>query len=61
MKYVRNNGRLLEIYDLGEPLVVVQARDGGPPIKWAGGVFEDDDARVRLRAILDSGLYDRKI
>lgn len=59
MKLLRSNGRHLEIYDLGPLLMRISTIN--LPIKENGWkVIDDDQARAKVRALIDSDLYDVK-
>ncbi|HXJ66758.1 MAG TPA: hypothetical protein VNN79_23620 [Actinomycetota bacterium] len=60
MKLLYGNGRVLEARDVGPVLVRFRARAGGPPIKHNGyEILEDAEARDRLEAVRETGLYER--
>lgn len=53
----RSNGKSLRVYELGPLLMRVSARE--LPVKENGWhILENDDALARVRAMIDSGLYD---
>lgn len=62
MKLIRCDGARYEIWDLGTLLVRLQMRPDGAPIRAHGTrVVEDEEARAELRALLDTGAYDRDL
>jgi hypothetical protein len=61
MKLVICNGEKYEVWQTGALLVRLQMRPGGAPIRAHGTrLVQDDEARAELRALLDSGAYDRE-
>jgi hypothetical protein len=59
MKLLISSGRELTIRDVGDK-VLMEFHAGRVPLMPHGWhLLEDDDARVLVRDILDSGLYER--
>lgn len=62
VKLLIGNGRVLDVRDVGDTIMQIKARTGGPPIKVNGRlVMSDDDARALLKELLSSGWYDRTV
>jgi len=54
VKLLHCNGRELRVWDLGN--LIMRLRSGVYPMKLNGYVIEtDDEARARIRALLDAG------
>jgi hypothetical protein len=59
MKLVYSNGKKLEVYDLGPPVIAFRA--GSVPIKHNGyRIVEDDVAREIVRDVLKAGIYTKE-
>jgi len=59
MKLVYSNGKKLEIYDLGEPLMKFRA--GAVPIKYNGyRIVKDEVAKDIARDLLSLGVYKKE-
>jgi hypothetical protein len=57
---MHSTGKVLEVYDIQSPIMIF--RMISVPIKYNGYTFiEDDIARKYVRAIIDSGIYERVI
>jgi hypothetical protein len=53
-KLLVSNGKRLSVYDIGEPLMVIEAR--GCPLKDNGyKIMSNDEARARIRQYLQAG------
>lgn len=58
MKLIRSTGKILEIYDIQEPIMKFLAVN--IPLKENGyAIVGDDIARNKVRNIIDCGLYRR--
>jgi hypothetical protein len=55
MKWLRCDGRMFEVRDVGPVLMRLMALDGAPVAKSTNAVVEDDEARRTVREMLDSG------
>lgn len=57
MKLLRSNGRVLEVYDIGPILMRISTIN--LPLKENGlHILDDDQAREKVRELIDSNLYD---
>lgn len=59
MKLVYSNGKKLEVYDLGSPVIAFRAHE--VPLKYNGyRIVQDDAARDIVREVLKSGHYTKE-
>lgn len=58
MKWVLSNGKELAVRDCGPVLLRLSA--AAVPLPIVDEIEEDDAARERVRALIATGLYDRK-
>lgn len=57
MILIRNDGRVLEAYRLGDPILRIREVEGGPPVKCPGGMYSDEEARDIVRGLRSTGAY----
>lgn len=59
MKLIKSNGKRLDVYDIGEGPIMTLVADK-VPIKVNGVlVLKEDEARDVIRALLQTGLYEK--
>jgi hypothetical protein len=60
VKLLKGNGRVLEVWDVGEPIMRLYA--GSVPIKCPGWrLLEDNEARELVRALIEVGARGEKL
>lgn len=57
MKLVFCDGRRLEVRDVSDPLIIIEADE--VPLKCFNRIMSDDAARAAVRMFLNTGLYRR--